>query len=306
MRIYAGIDGGGTSTTVALVEEGGRELLRVVGPASIVDPRCPERSADTLTQLLRDAMRDAGLTGPVTALCAGLAGVGNPPEREAVRAAFERAAIADHILVVNDGEIALEGAFPGRAGILVVSGTGSVAYGRGEQGWTQRCGGWGMFLGDEGSGYWIGRTALQRALQAEDGRGPPTRLLAMVLHVLELPGPDALPSWAGRVPKREVAALVPHVRSLAKDGDPVADAILQEAAHAIAAHVTALRGRLGVWSGVVPVVLWGGVGRDPGFQHRVGRILASADSAYRIVEPAGDAVTGAIRLAVEHKPMLLA
>src|SRR5690606_35162334 len=136
------------------------------------------------------AARSAGLEGPARALCAGLAGVGNATEREIVEAAFRRARVADVVAVVSDGEIALHGALRGGPGILVIAGTGSVAYGRGEDGRVERCGGWGMVVGDEGSGYQTGRAGLRAALHAVDGRGAPTELLTDLLGVLGLAEPD--------------------------------------------------------------------------------------------------------------------
>lgn len=296
MTLYAGIDGGGSRTTIALADAGG-ELLRHSGPAGIVDPRQPAAAVEVVLRLVDEARAAAGATGPLAALCAGLAGVGYAAERCAVQAALERAGVAERVSVVGDGEIALEGAFAGGAGILAIAGTGSIAYGRGEQGCTGRCGGWGMFVGDEGSGYWIGRVALQRALQAEDGRGPPTRLLPALLDALALPGPDAVPPWVGRASKRDVAALVPEVLRVAAAGDEVAAAILDEAAAGVASHVAALHRRLGPWRAGVPVVLHGGVGGEPGFRARVAAALAAVSPALGLRAPLGDAVAGALRLA---------
>ena len=168
----------------------GTELARVSGAAGLVDPRHPEHSAEVIAQLVRMASAQAGLSAPPAALCAGLAGVGNEAERVAVEQALAGTARVVRV-VSSDGEIALHGAFGGGPGVLLIAGTGSVAYGRGPDGRMDRCGGWGMFVGDEGSGYALGRAALAAALRSVDGREAETRLLPA--H----PGP----AEAGRPPR---------------------------------------------------------------------------------------------------------
>src|SRR5690606_18298443 len=126
---------------------------------------------EMLTELVREAFAAAGLPGPAAALCAGLAGVGNATERGIVEESLRRAEIAERVMVRTDGETALHGALGGGEGILLIAGTGSVAYGRAPDGRVERCGGWGMVVGDEGSGFAIGRASLTAALQSVDGRG---------------------------------------------------------------------------------------------------------------------------------------
>lgn len=297
VRYFVGIDGGGTRTTLGISDESGREILRRVGPAGLVDPRRPSATADFLVSLVREAAHSAGFTGPAAALCAGLAGVGNPTEREVVEGALARSGVADLVSVVSDGETALHGALQGGPGILVISGTGSVAYGRAEDGRIERCGGWGMLLGDEGGGYEIGRAGLRAALLAVDGRGPQTRLLPHLLQTLGMAIPEAIPSWAARAEKAEVAMLAVHVLRLAEQGDAVAHEIVAEAALDLAAHVDALMARLRPWSEPPAVVLHGGVARDPVFGPTVRTVLATRQPPVRVVESAADAVTGALEFA---------
>jgi len=137
-RILAGVDGGGTKTLVALADESGRELVRHTGPAGLVDPRHPTAAAEVVAAVVREAVAAAGLAGTPAVLCAGLAGVGNRAEREAVRGALLAAGVAARVEVVTDGETALEGSLGGEAGILLIAGTGSVAYGRGPDGRVER------------------------------------------------------------------------------------------------------------------------------------------------------------------------
>ncbi|HEX6909550.1 MAG TPA: BadF/BadG/BcrA/BcrD ATPase family protein [Longimicrobium sp.] len=293
--IFAGVDGGGTKSTLLLADAAGNELARVSGAAGLVDPRHPERSAGVIAQLLRMASAQAGLSAPPAALCAGLAGVGNEAERVAVERAL--AGAAREVCVVSDGEIALHGAFGGGPGVLLIAGTGSVAYGRGPDGRMDRCGGWGMYVGDEGSGYALGRAALAAALRSVDGREAETRLLPVLLDLLKLDGPRGIPPWAGRAEKGEVAALARHVLDVAAGGDAVALRLVEHQAAELASHVMALAHRLGPWPGDVPVVFHGGVLRSGLYASLVDRNLAQNAHQYRIQPAQADAVHGALAYA---------
>ncbi len=307
MSYLIGIDGGGTRTTLALADEAGNEILRRTGPAGLVDPRRPSASAEMLTALVREAFAAAGLEGPAVSLCAGLAGVGNAAEREMVESALARESIAAHVCVRSDGETALHGALSGEAGILLISGTGSIAYGRSEDGRVERCGGWGMVVGDEGSGYKLGCAALAAALCDVDGRGIPTRLREVLLEAIGLSIPDAVPPWAGRAEKSEIAALAVHVLRLAEDGDEVAIRLARHSAGSLIDHAGALVQRLGPWTARVPVVFHGGVARDPYFRTCLIEALDALDLGLVAREGVADAVTGAVRfareLAEQHDPL---
>jgi glucosamine kinase len=299
LNLLIGIDGGGTRTTLALATEDGREILRRTGPSGLIDPRRPTSTAEMLADLTREAFAAAGVEGPALALCAGLAGAGNAFERELVEAALGREGVARRVHLRSDGETALYGALNGEAGILLNSGTGSVAFGRAEDGRVERCGGWGTVVGDDGSGYAIGRAALRAVLHDLDGRGRPTRLRPTLIAAIGVSLAEAIPAWAGRAEKSEIAALAMHALRLAAEGDEAAVRIVRRAAVALAAHARALISRLGPWSGVIPVVFQGGVARDPTFADRLRCALAGVDPRIEPREALADAVTGAVRLARE-------
>lgn len=296
--IVIGIDGGGTSTRVAFADLDGRELARRDGPAGLIEPTDPERSAARLITLVRSAAAEAGVTLPARALCAGLAGAGAAVLRDAVRAALEDAGLVAprRVLVVEDGEIALDGALGDEAGILLAAGTGSVAWGRAEDGRVARCGGWGRIVGDEGSAYGLVRDAIRAGLRGLDGRGEESALLAEILGAVGLTEPRALPPWLTRTGKAEVAALAPLVLERAIAGDPTASRVVEEASAELALHVQALLRRLGPWSGPVPLVLHGGLLTDPRLAGRVRDRLV--DAPVRLRTAAADPVTAAVRRAV--------
>jgi glucosamine kinase len=297
MRYFIGVDGGGTRTTLALADGTGREIQRSTGPAGLVDPRRPEDSARMLAELADAARLAAGLAGPAAAMCAGLAGVGHRREREMVAGALEAAGVAERVLVCSDGETALHGALGGGAGVLLIAGTGSIGYGRAEDGRVARCGGWGREVGDEGSGFLIGRDGLRAAVRAADGRGPPTELLPILLHTVGLPDPDGIPSWVGRAEKAEIAALAVAVLGAARAGDAIALEIARSAAAALAEHAAALIHRLAPWAAPAPVAVNGGLTRDPTYSALVAEALRALELPLQQRAPAADAVTGAVQIA---------
>lgn len=294
-----GVDGGGTATRIAVAEDDGRELLRRTGAAGLIDPRKPAASATALVRLIREVAAESNTPLPVGALCAGLAGAGATHHRDRILAELATAGVADRLAVIPDGEIALEGALAGTPGILLIAGTGSGAWGRGEDGRVARCGGWGMVVGDEGSGYAIARAALRAVLRAEDGRGEATALLPPLLAALDVAEAGDVPARIGAAEKAEIAALAPLVFRQAASGDGVAAGIVDHAVTELARHVKALIDRLGPWSAPVPVVFHGGVFREPALAESVeSRLGAGAVSVVRR-EAAADAVTGAVRVALD-------
>ena len=295
--IFAGIDGGGTKTTLALADAAGRELVRRVGPAGLVDPRDPAATAEMLAELVRGALAEAGLESPPVALVAGLAGVGNERERRQVESALAAAGVVARVSIVTDGAIALDGALGGGPGILMIAGTGSVAYARGEDGRVERCGGWGMVVGDEGSAWSIGRGGLSAALRAADGRGPATRLLPRFLELLELEDERGIPPWAGRAEKADVAALAVHVFEAAEAGDAVALQLLTREARELAFHAVALARRLEPWSGPVPVAFHGGVLGVEYYAGVVRGALEESEHRFDVRPSVADAVAGALSYA---------
>jgi len=294
MTVFAGIDGGGTRTTLALADDEGRELGRRVGPAGLVDPRHPAATADMLATLVRDALAEAGVDEKLVALCAGLAGVGNEKERREVEAALAASCVAERVRIITDGEVALEGALGGFPGILLIAGTGSVGYARGGDGRVERCGGWGMIVGDEGSAWSLGRNGLAAALRAADGRGPQTALLPHVLELLKLPSPRAIPPWVGRAEKAAVAALAMHVIDLAEAGDAVAVDLVDREARELASHAVALARRLEPWEGAIPVVFHGGTLGAEFYAAAVTHALDGSRYRFEVRPGVADAVAGAL------------
>ena len=185
--IVVGVDGGGTKTRVVVADERGQELGALDAPPSAVRPGDEARSAAVIADAVTAALASIGMSHVrPRALCAGVAGTGREPEREALWRALVECDVADETVVHTDAAIALDDAFSESSGILLIAGTGSIAWGRGPTGRTARAGGWGPVIGDEGGGAWIGRHALGIVAAATDGREPDTALVGAVLTACDV------------------------------------------------------------------------------------------------------------------------
>lgn len=292
---YIGVDGGGTHARAVVVDEQGRELARRVGPAGLVDPRDPGSAAAAVAQLVRDALIDAGQP-EVTALCCGLAGAGRPHEREAVRIALTLEHIADKVGVVGDAEAAMADAFPDGAGVLVVAGTGSIAWARSATGSAARVGGWGQLLGDEGSGYDIGLSGLRAVARTADGRSPPTALSSALLGAVHLTDPDDLIAWTASATKAQIASLAPLVLSSAARGDPAAAAIRSHAVSSLVEMAAAAARHTGTHA--FAISLTGGLIAIGGpLRAAITQAVRERMPHARMTDRAVDAALGAARIA---------
>lgn len=245
-EIVIGVDGGGSKTRVMVGTAEGEVLATLDGPKSAVTPGLAAHSADVIGELVTRALAEIAMPGAVLprVLYCGVAGTGRDEERKALHAALDAKELAEEVVIDSDGLIAMYDALEDRAGILLVVGTGSVAYGRSPAGEIVRCGGWGPAFGDEGSGGWIGRRALSIVAASSDGREPPTALLFPILAATECEDIQDLIPWAAAADARAYAKLVPVVFSTAGAGDPRANALLTLAAEELVLHVRALARQL--------------------------------------------------------------
>jgi glucosamine kinase len=245
-EIVVGVDGGGSKTRVLIGTAEGEVLASAEGPKSAVTPGQAGHSADVIAALVTRALGEIAQPGAILprVLYCGVAGTGRDEERRALHNALDEKELADEVVIDSDGLIAMYDAFDDRAGILLVVGTGSIAYGRSPAGELVRCGGWGPAFGDEGSGGWIGRRALGIVAASSDGREPPTALLFPILAATQCEDIQDLIPWAAAADARAFASLVPVVFSTAAAGDPRANALLTLAAEELVLHVRALSRQL--------------------------------------------------------------
>jgi glucosamine kinase len=300
---YLGIDGGGTKTTCAVGDQTSLLVTATAGPSNVV--RVGETVArHSLQQSVRQACAVAGIaTEQVSCTCVGGSGAGRAELAAAVRG-FLAEILSTPITVVGDMEIALEAAFDHGPGVIVVAGTGSIAYGRDRQGRTVRAGGWGFAIGDEGSAHWIGKVAVNAVLRASDRqhRGGDSELAASLSKEWKADSLLDLARAANAVPPRNFAALFP---SVAGSGDQLAQDVLGWAGRELAEIASVVIGRLFAKDQIdpVPVAMTGGVFRHSEivrevFYNELRRLDPRAQVNPRVVDP----VEGALRLARQAAP----
>jgi len=253
-RCVLGIDGGGSGTRCVIADLSGNLLARGRGgPANPLTA-----GADSAAESIQDAVREASELCGVCAFEVSVMGIAGTERPSGIEDLKTRLTDFEYgrLRIVSDAVVALAGATGCRPGVVVISGTGSIAFGLNEEGETARAGGWGWRLGDEGSGYDLGHKALIAGLRDFDGRGPPTSLTEKVMTALGLGDLSELVDrvYNGDMGSREVAALVHLVREAAGEGDEVAVGIMEEAGEELGIAASAVILRLGL-RGRFPVAL---------------------------------------------------
>jgi N-acetylglucosamine kinase len=295
MRLFLGVDGGQSSTTVLIGDETGRVLgAGEAGPcnhAGAAEGRA--RLERAVTQGLEAACARAGLDAATVCFesaCLGMSG--GPDDKQAILAGTLR---AERLLVTTDAAIALAGATATGQGIAAIAGTGSIAYGRNAEGRRARTGGWGYIFGDEGSGFDIARQALRAALRMEEGWGPPTGLRQALLNATgSRNANEALHLlYTGEWPRPRVAALAPLADAAATEGDAVAMGILNRAAIELAMLVAAVRSQLWKPGDAVEVAYIGGVFQSRMVLERF-RLLVELEPGNRCASPRHGPAEGAL------------
>lgn len=240
MSLVLGIDGGGTRTRASIAD--GERVLAFAEMGSIKRLRVGAEIAEAnLRALLSEVYRQAGAKG-VKAASAGVASATMPGVAAWITAVFHDFGV-ERSEVVGDEVIALDAAFKGGPGILQIAGTGTNCIGRAPDGGRETAGGWSSRLGDEGSGYWIGLQAIQKALKAYDHEEP-TRVLDEVGRAWGTATLEELVNLGDSTPGPDFAALAPLISQLAEEGDPVAASVLRQAAAYLIDSVLLVRSKL--------------------------------------------------------------
>jgi len=298
--LVIGVDGGGSKTTVSVAGARGADLASVTGGPSAVRPGQAARSADVITKLVAEALEAAGKTGErPNALGIGVAGVGRDAEFAAFFREMQDRDLADELVVLPDAVVALEDAFGDGPGILLIAGTGSMGFGRGPTGRLARCGGWGFFCGDEGSGAWIGRRALSVVTASSDGREPETALVGALLNSLSLGKVEELVAWGAGATVQQLAQVAPIVVSVAATGDLRANSLLTMAAEELVLHVRTLaRDLFTDERAAVPVAFAGGLMQPSSFLRKLTELrLKTAVPGAEVRRDPVVPVRGAVRVA---------
>lgn len=244
MNYYLGIDGGGTKTAFVCLNQNKKEMCRFSSSTCHVLQVSKDDAISILKESLNKVLKIINFTSDDSIyICAGLAGYGKDIKlRKQIEEICEAAFKPYTYCIYNDAEIALEGALDGNDGILVIAGTGAIAYAKKDSKY-MRCGGWGDFLGDEGSGYWIAKKLLVEYTHQVDGRSKPTKVVSEIKNHLELENDYDLISYLAQNDNKsrtKIASLSKLACSLALENDPAVLKIFNDAAYELSCLISTL------------------------------------------------------------------
>ena len=261
-RYFLGVDGGASKTAALVIDEEGHPRGRgVAGPSNHLRVGI-ETATRNIERAVNIALVEAGMAiRQVEYAYCGIAGADHPAHRQRVIDSLRIFFPRGNFIVDNDARIALTGAVGFGSGIVIISGTGSVAFGRNESGQEARAGGWGPTIGDEGSGYAIARDGLSAIVRAHDGRGRPTKMTELLCYDYDMCSPEDLPRfvYATTTHADDIARYGKLVIESARLGDEVAREILERAGRELAECVLAVARRLSLTKIAFPVAYVGGV-----------------------------------------------
>lgn len=302
MDFVIGVDGGATKTAAVILDREGHVLGR--GQSAAANPFVVgwEGAREAILAAVTAAARDAGVqVDRAQAMTWALGGVERPAERQKALALAQTMVPGVPVRVENDALAALVGGLGVPRGMVLIAGTGMIAYGRGEDGTSARAGGWGYAL-DVGSAHALALAGLRAVLRDGEGSDLPTRLRTLLLRALDLEQPNQVIPWlyAADRSHAEVAALAPWVVRAAAEGDTVAADLVAEAADVLAALVASVARRLFPGEEDVPLVLSGGLLLgEPFYRDAVAQSIRTQVPRARLFLPYADAAVGAARLAWE-------
>jgi N-acetylglucosamine kinase-like BadF-type ATPase len=262
-KFWLGVDGGGTncravilSATDEVLGEGRAEAANHIRVGM-------ETAINHVVQAITQACKQAEIElSEISAACVGLAGVSHPEHHRQMLAALKEALPIPSITLETDARVALAGATGASPGVVIIAGTGSIACGVNSRGRFARAGGWGPAMGDEGSGAYIGRRALESVMMSYDYRGEPTSMMEPILRHFGVTSPPELPSVIYDDPDKAMSE-IPQLSKIAvmaaEEGDKVASEILKDAARELAVAAIAVIEQLRMERDEFQVACVGGV-----------------------------------------------
>lgn len=298
-RFAAGLDGGGTKTAVAIVDEAG-EAVRAFASGPINYNGQDESSIRaSFREMLAFIAETCGGLDRCGHICIGAAGVSNPDVSSRLAANVRESGYAGGLTIVGDHETALYAALDRSVGAILIAGTGSICFGRAESGETHRAGGGGHLVDDEGSAYAIGRDLIAAVLRANDRRRPATVLTRLVLDRLAIDSVQELIGfvYSPSTNKKDIAALAPILSEALALQDGAATSIVRKCADSLFELTVPVLERLRLQDG--RLALAGSVLRGNGdIRGALLERLASAYPRLGCVMAPPDASLGAARMAL--------
>lgn len=262
-KFFLGIDGGGTYTKAAMVDENGKLISQNQSAGSNVNVFGLQSAAANLNETIRQAIGD--IKGEIFG-CLAISGVNFPKDKESWQKTvandpFLKSVFFKPPLVVNDALAALRSGTTDKNALVIIAGTGSNCYGRNERGEEAKAGGVDYILSDEGGGYWIGLEILQRVTKSLDGRGQKTKLTELLFSKLNVNSLERLYETIYQKPwgKFEIAQIASLAEEASKNGDFEANEIINSAAIELSLMVKAVVKKLGLESNKFTVVKAGSI-----------------------------------------------
>lgn len=249
MKYFIGIDGGGTKSHCVVIDESRNQLFECFGGATNFLMLGNEVVCQTIYELLEKCGEELKIDfSKFTSATLGTTGAGRRTDAESLESSFKNFIAQKKIplnkfSVTSDAVAALEGAFGGGVGCILIAGTGSICFGKDEKGNIRRTGGFGRFIGDEGSGYGIGRQALRAIAKNFDGRGAPTLLMNIFVSEFNISSPEQLITDIYKN-NFDIASVAPMVLRAAEQGDKIANDILEYQTDELILHIRGIRKKI--------------------------------------------------------------
>ncbi len=244
-RLFIGFDGGATKTACVALDSGKKVVAEGVGKPANFQVIGVGQASKNILEVAESILKklNAGFS-QIEAMHMGLAGAGRKSDAEKMRKGFMDLLAAKQypvpkIQVESDAVAALEGAFGGSPGMILIGGTGSILFAKEEDGTIERVGGWGRYIGDEGSGYALGRDCLNAIAKEFDGRGRKTTMTQLLKARSNIDGPESLIS-AVYQNNFDIASAASIVIDAAEKGDDVALEIISSNSDDLIRHISAM------------------------------------------------------------------
>ena len=251
MKYLIGMDGGGTKTKCILTDINLNPVFETTGGPSNFLVIGSEKVSETILNLINDCLTSQKISShDIESIVIGTTGGGRRNDAELLenqikKDSSKKSIAINKFRVESDARIALEGAFSGKAGSILIAGTGSIMFGKDEKGEIHRVGGFGRFIGDEGSGYRIGRIGLNAVARYFDGRAKATRIADLLEQEISISSADDLITEVYRN-NFNIASVAPIVFEAAESGDKIAQRILENEASELLLHISSMRVKLNV------------------------------------------------------------
>lgn len=300
MQWLIGIDGGGSKTVGCAASLDGAILGRVeYGPANYHTVGLAAVKA-VITEIAGALSRRCALSmGELRLIGLGLAGADSLLDRRQLRQALAEC-LSSPFVIYSDAQIALAAGLGKPEGIVLIAGTGSVAYGINAAGQVTRAGGWGQLASDEGSGFAIGRAALRMSIRAAEQRAPQTVLLPMILDWYGLKNWEEFIAFINNrdTGKAKIAELAKVTAEAARAGDAAAVAILRNAGTELAGLAVSVIDRGFSGERNIKICTYGSIVNKIAPVRR--QVTVALGGRAELIAPAREPAEGAVLLAIEH------